>query len=34
MKSNGTKRRQRIAMIVVAIVVIAMVITTVAPMMM
>ena len=32
MKSNGTKRRQRIATIVVAIVVIAMVITTVAPM--
>ena len=34
MTSNGTKRRQRIATIVVAIVVIAMVITTVAPMMM
>lgn len=34
MKSNGTKSRQRIATIVVAIVVIAMVITTVAPMMM
>ena len=34
MKSNGTKRRHRIATIVVAIVVIAMVITTVAPMMM
>ena len=34
MKSNGTKRRQRIATIVVALVVIAMVITTVAPMMM
>ena len=34
MKSNGTKRRQRIATSVVAIVVIAMVITTVAPMMM
>ena len=34
MKSNGTKGRQRIATIVVAIVVIAMVITTVAPMMM
>ena len=34
MKSTGTKRRQRIATIVVAIVVIAMVITTVAPMMM
>ena len=34
MKSYGTKRRQRIATIVVAIVVIAMVITTVAPMMM
>ena len=34
MKSNCTKRRQRIATIVVAIVVIAMVITTVAPMMM
>ena len=34
MKSNGTKRRQRIDTIVVAIVVIAMVITTVAPMMM
>lgn len=34
MKSNGTKKRQRIATIVVALVVIAMVITTVVPAMM